>query len=143
MPSLIFMPMDLLSAQTRLADALRERGFAEERAEALSKLLRECLRFETVPTADAEIAIGTTKFGGYPDLPHDFPWPEFKGLSLDFLGQLDLSEAPPLDASVTLPTSGLLSFFYSVASDAYGMGPRDFGAWAVVWSPKHGLSTLR
>ncbi len=65
----------------------------------------------TAVEADHDIPIGTSRFGGTPDLPPDFDWPRNPedDLLLDFVGQINLAQLP--SAGQELPTSGLLLLF--------------------------------
>lgn len=64
-----------------------------------------------MPGAPKAPALGTSRFGGWPDLPPGTPWPEWQGRPLGFIGQIDLTEAHAAGVSLRLPKSGLLSFF--------------------------------
>lgn len=64
--------------------------------------------------ADAELRPGATKLGGRPDLPDDMAWPTLRGSPLRFVAQVDLDGIAAMDPSGVLPSSGLLSFFYSI-----------------------------
>lgn len=77
-----------------------------------------------------------SKLGGIPTVPAGFKWPEWKGVPLQFLCQLDLAElqrAMPLD---WLPESGLLAFFYDQEQSTWGFDPADLGSWRVVHFPR-------
>lgn len=52
--------------------------------------------------------LGTTRFGGLPDVPSGWTWP---GKELEFLAQINLAEVAPVNRNGVLPTRGLLSFF--------------------------------
>jgi uncharacterized protein (TIGR02996 family) len=89
------------------------------------RLLEPAIRIDTTELADTEIEIGTSKYGGHPDLPSNFAWP--KGQDCDaiynddtkgveelagFLMQMNLAEAQSSSfVALPLPKSGLLSFF--------------------------------
>lgn len=93
--------------------------------DSILSLVEPAIRIDTDPQVDAEIEVGTSKYGGEPDLPVGNTWPQ--GWQCDaiynngtegveelagFLMQLELSEAqssPFVD--LPLPESGLLSFF--------------------------------
>jgi uncharacterized protein YwqG len=61
--------------------------------------------------SDAPIAAGTSKFGGSPDVPPDFQWPQHRLGPYRFIGQVNLSLIPKYPTD--LPDKGLLSFFYA------------------------------
>jgi uncharacterized protein YwqG len=55
--------------------------------------------------------IGSTKLGGFPDLPDHVEWPQFNGRYLPFIAQVNLAELPVLEGG-PLPTTGRLYYFY-------------------------------
>lgn len=65
--------------------------------------------------ASTPVTLGCSKFGGSPDLPVDFKWPQHKLGIYRFIGQLNLSEVPQVTGG--LPGRGLLSFFYAYDDD--------------------------
>lgn len=62
-------------------------------------------------TAKARVAKGCSKFGGSPDLPADFQWPQHKLGPYRFIGQINFADIPT--GRHGLPNGGLLSFFYA------------------------------
>lgn len=68
------------------------------------------INLKLVPrTTREEVAIGHSKFGGYPDLPSASDHP---GENLTFLAQFRLSDFAAYESVAALPKQGLLSFFY-------------------------------
>lgn len=61
--------------------------------------------------ADTAVTPTCSKFGGVPDLPADFEWPQSKFGPYRFLGQFNLADIPK--GPHGLPSDGLLSFFYA------------------------------
>jgi hypothetical protein len=59
---------------------------------------------DTLPT-------GVSRYGGRPDLPPDWAWPEFEGRPMAFLGQFDLGLAAGLAPDTLWPARGWLYFF--------------------------------
>lgn len=56
---------------------------------------------------------GRSKFGGFPDLPANLPWPQdAKGVADNFLLQINLLEVSELAGQTGLPPQGMLYFFY-------------------------------
>lgn len=82
-------------------------------------------RFETQPKK------GISRVGGCPELPRDFAWPENNGRPLDYLLQVNLSD---LASSVpnSIPTSGLLTFFYDMENQPWGFDPNDLDGFRVI-----------
>ena len=125
--------------------------------EALRGFLRNEIRIECgAPVSD--LPVGTSKFGGLPDCPEDFVWPEYEGEELEaekeeeeytvsfrrkghiraphaFLGQIDCREASRFDSEGLLPRDGLLSFFYELNTMRWGFDPADRGCACVYWFP--------
>lgn len=63
------------------------------------------------PVLDDSIPVGGSKVGGNPDLLDDVECPRWKDNDMTFIAQINLAECP---SDMSLPTSGLLSFFYAV-----------------------------
>lgn len=90
-----------------------------------------------------EPVVGSTHFGGVPDVPADFVWPVFetdtfdddevKARPLAFIAQFNCAELAPLDTEGLLPKTGVLSFFYEVGSMRWGFDPKDKGCARVFW----------
>jgi uncharacterized protein YwqG len=55
--------------------------------------------------------MGSSKFGGSPDLPKNFIWPKVGTLPLSFILQINCEDLPDY-ATEYLPKKGLLSFFF-------------------------------
>jgi uncharacterized protein YwqG len=102
-------------------------------ADSLSDAALPGIRLLADPRSDAAIA-GTSRLGGFPDLPAGLPWPvDDDGAPLSFIAQLELGQMAAHDVEGILPRTGLLSFFYEAATQsAWGYAPADHGAWAVV-----------
>lgn len=58
------------------------------------------------------LPIGSSKFGGNPDLPTHLSFPTYEGGHLSFLAQINLAEVKSVDRSNQLPETGILYFFY-------------------------------
>jgi uncharacterized protein YwqG len=104
-------------------------------ASDIAQLARPCIRFRTTLSGDDEIPVGASKFGGLPDVPKDFLWPEWNNRSLAFLGQINLSTLAKNSIVSLLPSSGLLSFFYDCEQRTWGFKPEDKGSWRVYLFP--------
>ena len=106
----------------------------------LKRMLRREIRLEIAGTAPEGTA--STHFGGRPDLPGDFIWPEYTGEGIDgerkkrplaFLAQFRCADLAELDSTGLLPCDGLLSFFYELDSQPWGYDPADAGCARVYW----------
>ena len=83
-------------------------------APQIVKLARQCYRIDRSLTHEDQIPIGSSKFGGSPDVPAGFVWPQTSHpqnpAHMEFVGQIQLSDLPqPLPEPVG--REGLLSFF--------------------------------
>ena len=103
------------------------------RSRGLEGIAEPCLQFRTQPIQEHELSLGSSKFGGSPELPIEVPWPTWNGWPLDFLLQLDCSEIPPHLTSDLLPKTGWLYFFYDIESHTWGYDPSDRGSWRVLF----------
>jgi uncharacterized protein YwqG len=93
---------------------------------------------------NSECPIGTSKIGGKPDLPSDFEWSYYEGISykdeagnrpLSFLAQINCEEASKFDKDSMLPSKGMLYFFYELATMTWGFDPKDAGSAQVYYFP--------
>jgi uncharacterized protein YwqG len=101
--------------------------------ETILATLRPSIRI-TLSTVDSEdsIPVGASKFGGLPDLPSDFVWPQYGERPLSFVAQIRLEEATPYDDENLLPKTGLLTFFYDDQQWLEGE-PFEKGRWHVTY----------
>ncbi len=107
----------LAAAETWMASAAQEAGLgAEVAARAVPAVwIRSC--------PARRFPVGASRFGGRPDLPDGYPWPQLNGIPMAFLAQLRLdelraalpSDAPPV--GLELPEEGLLVVFAGVDPD--------------------------
>lgn len=78
----------------------------------LSERLRPAIALRATRAEDENIAVGTSKFGGTPDVPAGFEWPMWQEVPINFMAQINLDEIAAFDVENVLPSSGVLSFFY-------------------------------
>jgi uncharacterized protein YwqG len=130
--------------------AAKDKLVAEANACGLSRIAGELdkqsqwsIRIRTRRANDRNLAIGVSKIGGDPDLPAGTEWPRFRGVPLGFLAQLKMVDAAKHDVSGSLPSSGLLSFFYDARQEAWGFDPKDRGGWRVLFFDGGGASLRR
>ncbi|WP_328996642.1 YwqG family protein [Kribbella sp. NBC_01245] len=83
----------------------------------------------------ADHRLGASRLGGRPDLPAKTAWPDWDGVPLAFIAQIDLADTHSFDAEGALPARGLLSFFYETETAVWGSDPKDRGGWAVLFTP--------
>ncbi|NEX94152.1 YwqG family protein [Caulobacter sp. 17J65-9] len=77
----------------------------------------------------------TSGFGGTPDLPVGFSWPEHAGAPLSLLFRLDLADLKGVSHYLPLPEAGALLFFYDAINHPWGLEPCDVGSAKVVFLP--------
>jgi uncharacterized protein YwqG len=110
----------------------------DELKDELVKLTRPAIRAQ--PCKKSENApIGTSRLGGNPDLPPGLDWLVWQGVSLPFIGQINLIELPNITGRELLPEQGMLYFFYAIDTvDGHelptGLSPTERGAFPVIYS---------
>lgn len=90
---------------------LLEQAGLEQYKQAIASWIYPTAQLILEPVPEVSISIGSSKVGGNPDLPEDVEWPRWKDYEMTFISQINLAELP---SELSLPTSGLLSFFYAV-----------------------------
>lgn len=115
--------LDEQNRPVRLANLVKLRGDTPEPAaethpavvaarKALSKVwedyVADGLEYSiSIKRVEQDHKLGSSKWGGSPDLPTDFEWPE----GLHFVFQINFSEIHELDLQDQLPASGMLYYF--------------------------------
>lgn len=102
-------------------------------SEQLISLAKMSIRFTTEKSSDDVIPVGASKIGGFPDLPNNHPYPKWKNVPLSFLAQINLSDISIFSTASVLPSSGVLSFFYSATQETWGFDPKDKGSWQIYY----------
>src|SRR5436190_14406682 len=114
--------MPIRSTMTPVAHILQAPELARVAPE-LRPLLRWSVRIETSPASDDKLPVGTTKFGGSPDLPDGLEWPMYSPPAdpgggvrpapapIPLVAQIRLSDIAPFDTEHALPAIGWLWFF--------------------------------
>lgn len=81
---------------------------------------------------EVEVKTGCSHFGGVPDVPADFVWPEFGGSEIDdesfplpFIAQINCADFQEYDAENLLPKKGMLYFFYDTETQPWGFDRED------------------
>lgn len=77
--------------------------------------------------------IGMSRLGGLPDVPANFVWPRCDQRPLTLLAQVNCEEVAPFDFAQTLPSSGVLYFFYDVEEQPWGFDPKDRAGSTVIY----------
>jgi uncharacterized protein YwqG len=119
------------AAKQRIVEQARQRGLARV-ADQLASLLTPSIRLKTEAVPEDSLDVGSSHFGGTPDLAPETSWPECKGVPMAFLGQIRMSDVAALDHDARLPHSGMLYFFYEAKAQPWGFDPKDQGNWIVI-----------
>lgn len=82
---------------------------------------------------EKDIPIGSSKFGGLPDLPLHFAFPKYHNGYLTFLAQINLQETKPFDKNNLLPDTGILFFFYDVVEQPWGIDEEDKESFKILY----------
>lgn len=107
----------------------------------LSEIGKTAIKLDFL-TKDNNSSVGTSKFGGKPDVPPYFKWFYFEGEDhegkrckrlLSFLAQINCAEIKEYDKDKLLPTKGILYFFYELSSMTWGFDPEDRGSAQVYY----------
>ncbi|MFF2089777.1 YwqG family protein [Paenibacillus sp. NPDC058174] len=98
-----------MSAQ-EILDLLEQSGL-EQYKTSIAQWIFPTAQIILEPKSDALFQIGESKIGGDPDLLEEVDWPKWKSYDMTFIGQLNLAQCP---SHLSLPSAGLLSFFYAV-----------------------------
>lgn len=89
-----------------------------------------------------DLPVGTSKFGGKPDLPKDFKWFYYEGEDfsgetkkrpLSFLAQINCKEVKKYDEDNLLPEKGIIYFFYELSTMTWGYDPQHKGSAKVFY----------
>src|SRR5262245_865556 len=88
-------------------------------ADRILSLARPAIRLTSRAGHDGW-SVGSSRIGGYPDLPAGAEWPSWNGRALSFLAQLNLAELQRYRGCDVLPATGLLQFFYVSEQDTWG-----------------------
>ncbi|HZC05860.1 MAG TPA: YwqG family protein [Ktedonobacterales bacterium] len=112
--------MDMAS----ITAAMQQSGL-QQVVPALDTLVLPSIRVSTNPSFERAIPPGQSKLGGMPDLPSGVPWPQLKGVPMEFVAQIQLADVHALHAAGPLPAAGLLSFFYDSSQETFGADPND------------------
>ncbi|UXI66995.1 YwqG family protein [Tahibacter amnicola] len=86
-------------------------------ADCLRRWVRQPCQLSVKAVHDEIPELGTTRVGGYPDLPIGTRWPRHNGRPMQCLAQIDLSDLPGTLAASGFPATGLLTFFIALEPD--------------------------
>lgn len=120
------------AATSDLGDLLRNEGLRRV-AEQLERMVLPSIRMSSVARRKSELAVGTSKLGGLPDLPEGMAWTTWRNVPLAFIAQINLSEIHAFDLTGLLLASGLLYFFYDADHVPVEYDPTLRGGWRVLY----------
>jgi uncharacterized protein YwqG len=103
----------------------------KSKAAKLQALSRPCLRFQLRPAS--KMPIGSSHFGGQPDLPKSLRWPSRRKSQLDFLIQINLAQLARLLPGSGLPEAGWMWFFYDTENCPWGIDHEDRNGWRLLF----------
>jgi uncharacterized protein YwqG len=100
---------------------------------ALLKIAASSIGIIKEKVDEENIRIGSSKFGGMPDLPTHLSFPKYENGYLTFLAQINLSEAKSYDKESLFPETGILYFFYDIIEQPWGMDKEDEESFQVYY----------
>jgi uncharacterized protein YwqG len=117
------------------ADKLRQAIICSPLADLvdrLGQLVLPSVRLRTRAAPLEDLPLGASRFGGTPDCPAGFIWPERNGIPLRFIAQINTAEVCRFREAKNLNLDGLLYFFYDADNQPWGFDPKDRGGWRVI-----------
>ncbi|WP_169713649.1 YwqG family protein [Paludifilum halophilum] len=106
--------MKKLPIENQIKKLLKDNDLSDMEEDILETLI-PCIAITPVEADD--LPVGTSKFGGFPDLPEGEEFPRWKGRPLSFIAQYNLAELKQTGFSSPLPDQGMLYFFCGTAMD--------------------------
>ena len=108
--------MGLLGSETDVKIALGRSGLSKY-YDSIAPLIRWGINVRLTETEEKSLLLGTSKFGGRPDLPSDVEWPRSaNGTPMEFVGQFNLEEAHKADMEEQMPDHGIVYLFFSFSN---------------------------
>jgi uncharacterized protein YwqG len=105
--------------------------------------LKPSIHLKFQPTDESGIPLGSSKAGGYPDMPETIEWPmENSGRPLAFISQINCREIKPFDINNELPNTGILLFFYSYSEETWGAEPSNSDTFKIIYIDDNCESSL-
>jgi uncharacterized protein YwqG len=91
-------------------------------ASDIVRLSTPSIRMDCRRVADeTALPVGSSQLGGRPALRSGQGWPDWQGLPMAFVAQVNLADVAAHDEEGHLPHSGLLSFFCAIDDTAAGV----------------------
>ncbi len=114
-------------------DATLEQFNLLHKKDALLKIAASSIGITKEKADEMDIQIGSSKFGGMPDLPTNLSFPKYENGYLSFLAQINLSESKLYNKQNQLPETGILYFFYDIVNQPWGMDKEDKESFQVYY----------
>ena len=114
-------------------DATLEQFNLLHKKDSLLKIAASSIGITKEKADEMDIQIGSSKFGGMPDLPTNLSFPKCVHGYLTFLAQINLTESKLYKKQDQLPETGILYFFYDVIEQPWGMDKEDKESFQVYY----------
>ncbi len=99
-----------------------------------------CIRISAQRKRDKDLSVGSSKFGGFPDLPEGFEWPHCQPYPMTHVAQLNCDEITKTLPNEFLPKTGMLYFFVQTDETGYLEFPSEGEKnWSVIHSDSDSL----
>lgn len=129
--------LDRFLGKKKNTEGVKHEGLSVHRP-FLDSLSKPTIRIEK---SDADTL---SKIGGLPTTSAAFKWPQWNGMPLAFLCQINLSEIPRTEAARRLPPEGMLYVFYDQEQRTWGFDPKDRGSWKILYiNDSHDLNPVQ
>lgn len=114
--------------------SLLQNSVLQHKKDELQQLISKNLRLHTTKTDDTSIPMGSSKFGGHPDLPKGVNWFYDGEKPFSFICQINIKDIPHTFSSL-LPKEGILFFFYDLNGSFGDYDPLETKGWKVLFHP--------
>lgn len=91
--------------------------------DSIAPLIRWGIDVRLTETDENRLPVGTSKFGGRPDLPSDIEWPKSgDGIPMEFIAQFNMEEVHKADVAEQMPANGMVYLFFSFSYSVENYG---------------------
>jgi uncharacterized protein YwqG len=108
------------------------------RLQGISSAIRELLLpgFHVSKAPGANSPLGTSRFGGVPDVGASFAWPYWSERPLSFIAQVNCRDLDTSGMRVRLTQAGIIYFFYDLEDKPGGYAPEHQGGAMILYEAK-------
>ncbi|WP_223702167.1 YwqG family protein [Sutcliffiella deserti] len=92
----------------------------------------KAIKMTKTKSNEKAIPLGSSKMGGFPDLPEGWEYPSYEQGPLIFMLQINLVDVKPFDQAGLLPENGILYLFYDAMEQPWGF-EEDEGCFKVMY----------